>query len=1185
MGTLSWGRWMAAGAVAAAGIVVPAPAPTQAAGGDIVAVVIEGTGFGHGRGMSQWGAYGYAVDHGWDWNQILDHYYGGTESGTVPADQRVRVRLTDLDGQGTIGVISHGSPITWNGQTSASMYAKETSTPGQFDVWGSNGQACPGASTLVVPGGAPVIATGAQGVEVEQVQQFLWTYQPTAGGIAIDGDFGNQTRGHLIDWQNAVGITLDGSWGPQDAETARSLIAADTAADFSLLGTEVTTTGNPLSFTIADGDGSIDPELTIGLCSPNRSITHYRGSIDVLSTLSGNRVVNDVSIQNYVRGVIPREVSASWGDAGDGAGVNALRAQAVAARSYGLEQRRSYFYDGASNLTVPDGVPAIATGAQGSTVEQIQQFLRMYQATVGGVAVDGDFGPQTRDHLIDWQTAVGIMQDGTWGPEDAAEARTIISADTSSRYATTCDTTACQVYGGAARRGAANGNAAVREDPRTDAAVATTANVVRRWPVGHPNAGQLVSTEFSASNGPRTAGGAFPAVNDIGDDTLRNPNHRWTRVIDADTLESLYGIGQLASASMVSAAASQYQGYDGIWFDDLVLTGKSGSKRMNSWDFRRDLNLPSPGFTVRVVREIVAPTRFGFIGDSVGSSIASASTSEFRSVIDGSFTSPTINAVSNRCTNRSSCSGTSGVDIAADLTFGLDLVVVELGYNDRASTFADDVDAMMVALTDRGVKQVAWVNLAEIRTNSNGLTYEPHNDALAAATGQWSNLTILDWNTASNDPGSQARWFSDGVHLTSTGRAEFSLWLFDETTTAAPSIKLSPPMKIVLPIHGTILSGTDGDQVTVPDSATAVALNITAFQPSGPGFVTVWPCGSDRPETSNLNYGDGQVIANNVLAPIDNDGTICLYSLVTTDVIVDVSGWFTAEAGAVAAGTGVIGVTPKRVVDTRLGLGWPGRVAENNPIVINVAGMTATRPDGTLVTASSDVLAVSLNVTATGPSGPGFLTAWPCDEPFPLAASVNYDKGETVGNGVFAGVDGDGQVCIYSLASTDVIVDVQGWVVPDQSTAPFTAVTPSRLVDTRSGRQVAASSWLTVPVHGAAVTIAGAATTVPTTATAAVVNVVVADPDDAGFVTVWPCAGDVPLAANLVYLSGDTRGNGVIAPIGPDGSICVYSLSSADIIVDISGWLSGPTPGSGGFTGAVPNRFVDTRFAIGPLPV
>lgn len=1093
---------MVAGAVAAVSIVA-LPAPTQAAGGDIVAIVIEGTGFGHGRGMSQWGAYGYAVDHGWDWKQILEHYYGGTEAGTVSESERVRVRLVDLDGQGTIGVISHGSPITWNGQTSASMYAKETSTPGQFEVWGSTGQACPGASTLVVPGGAPVIATGAQGVAVEQIQQFLRTYQPTAGGILIDGDFGNQTRGHLIDWQNAVGVTLDGTWGPEDAATARSIIAADRASDFSLLGTEVATTGNPLSFAIADGDGSIDPELTIGLCSPHRSITHYRGSIDVLSTSSGNRVVNDVSTQNYVRGVIPREVSASWGDAGDGAGVNALRAQAVAARSYGLEQRRNYFYNG-----------------------------------------------------------------------------------TSTRYATTCDTTACQVYGGAARRGAANGNAAVREDPRTDAAVDATANVVRRWPADHAKAGQLVSTEFSASNGPRTAGGEFPAVDDIGDDTLNNPNHRWKRVIDADTLQSKYGIGQLTSASMTGAAASQYKEYDGIWFDDIVLRGSSGSERMNSWDFRNAFNLPSPGFTVRIVREIASPIRFGFIGDSVGSSIASASTSAFRSVIDGTFTSPVINAADSRCTNRSSCSGTSGVEVAEGLTFGLDLVIVELGYNDRASTFADDVDAMMVALTDRGVKRVAWVNLAEIRTNSNGSTYEPHNDALAAATGQWSNLTILDWNTASNDPGSRARWFSDGVHLTTTGRAEFSLWLFDEITTAAPSPKLGPPRKIVLPIHGAVLTGTAGNPVTVPNTATSVALNITAFEPIASGFVTVWPCGSARPETSNLNYVGGQVIANNVLAPIDDDGTVCLYSLVTTDVIIDVSGWFTAEASALAGATGVVGITPQRVVDTRLGLGWPGRVTENNPIVIDVAGMAAKRPDGTSVTAPSDVLAVSLNVTATASSGPGFLTIWPCDEPFPLAASVNYETGSTVGNGVFTGVDGDGQVCIYSLASSHVVVDVQGWVAPNQSAAPFTAVTPSRLGDTRSGSRVTASSPLTIPVHGAAVMIGGVATTVPTSATAAVVNVVVADPDDAGFVTVWPCAGPVPLAASLVYLPGDTRGNGVIAPIGPDGSICVFSLSPADIIVDISGWLIGPASGGGGgFTGVVPDRFVDTRYSVGPVPV
>ena len=824
---------MVAAAVAAVGVVALPSAPTEAATDDIVAIVIDGTGFGHGRGMSQWGAYGYAVDHGWNWNQILEHYYGGTEAGTVPASERVRVRLTALDGQSTIGVVSYGSPITWNSTTRASMYAQETA-PGTFEVWGSIDRACPGASNLTVPDGVPVIATGAQGSTVEQIQQFLRTYQTAAGGIAVDGDFGPQTRGHLIDWQTAVGIVQDGTWGPEDAAKARTIIAADTSSTFELLGTAVTTTGNPVSFTIADGeDTDLDPRLAIGLCSPQRSITHYRGSIDVLSTSFGNRVVNDVLAENYVRGVIPREVSASWGDAGNGAGVNVLRAQAVAARSYGLEQRRSYFYDG-----------------------------------------------------------------------------------TSTRYATTCDTTACQVYGGAARRGAVNGDAEVREDPRTDAAVATTANVVRRWPAGHPNAGQLVSTEFSASNGPRTAGGAFPAVNDIGDDTLRNPNHRWTRVIDADTLESLYGLGQLTSASMVGAAASQYQGYDGIWFDDLVLTGKSGSKRMNSWDFRRDLNLPSPGFTVRVVREISTPTRFGFIGDSVGSSIASASTSEFRSVIDGSFTSPTIDAVTNRCTNRSSCSGTSGVDIATDLTFGLDLVIVELGYNDSASTFADDVAAMMTALTNRGVKQVAWVNLAEIRTNSSGFTYRRHNDVLSAAERQWPNLRILDWNSAISDLGSQARWFSDGVHLTSTGQAEFALWLFGEAATPASAgssfVALAPGRllesrvgeastvdglfwKMGQRLKGSVTQLVVNGRGGVAGDAAAVVLNVTVTGPARAGYLTVYPCDATRPLASNLNYSAGQTIANTVTSKVGAAGKVCIYTSGPTHLIADINGFFAAE--------------------------------------------------------------------------------------------------------------------------------------------------------------------------------------------------------------------------------------------------------------------------------------------------
>lgn len=57
-------------------------------------VTISGHGWGHGRGMGQYGAYGYAVDHGWSGSQILDHFYGGTRAArrSLKGVQRVVLR-------------------------------------------------------------------------------------------------------------------------------------------------------------------------------------------------------------------------------------------------------------------------------------------------------------------------------------------------------------------------------------------------------------------------------------------------------------------------------------------------------------------------------------------------------------------------------------------------------------------------------------------------------------------------------------------------------------------------------------------------------------------------------------------------------------------------------------------------------------------------------------------------------------------------------------------------------------------------------------------------------------------------------------------------------------------------------------------------------------------------------------
>ena len=94
------------------------PREVAAAPGDaneIVAVVVDGVGNGHGRGLSQWGSYGWAVNHGWDWTQILDHYYGGTTMGDA-ANNAITVRLLALDDQQTAVVANNGDVVEQTGQ-------------------------------------------------------------------------------------------------------------------------------------------------------------------------------------------------------------------------------------------------------------------------------------------------------------------------------------------------------------------------------------------------------------------------------------------------------------------------------------------------------------------------------------------------------------------------------------------------------------------------------------------------------------------------------------------------------------------------------------------------------------------------------------------------------------------------------------------------------------------------------------------------------------------------------------------------------------------------------------------------------------------------------------------------------------------------------------------------------------
>lgn len=80
----------------------------------------------------------------------------------------------------------------------------------------------------------------------------------------------------------------------------------------------------------------------------------------------------------------------------------------------------------------------------------------------------------------------------------------------------------------------------------------------------------------------------------------------------------------------------------------------------------------------------------------------------------------------------------------------------------------------------------------------------------------------------------------------------------------------------------------------VPSSgATAVALNVTATNPSAASYITVYPAGQVRPLASNLNMVAGQTIPNMVIVPLGADGKVTIFDNAgTTDIVVDVLGWW-----------------------------------------------------------------------------------------------------------------------------------------------------------------------------------------------------------------------------------------------------------------------------------------------------
>lgn len=317
-------------------------------------------------------------------------------------------------------------------------------------------------------------------------------------------------------------------------------------------------------------------------------------------------------------------------------------------------------------------------------------------------------------------------------------------------------------------------------------------------------------------------------------------------------------------------------------------------------------------------------------------------------------------------------------------------------------------------------------------------------------------------------------------------------------------------------------------RVGIPASGVdAVALNVTVTQPTASGYLTAYPTGEPKPLASNLNFEAGQTIPNMVIAKVGAGGQISIFVPVATHLIVDISGYYpTVDA--------FTPVSPSRLADTRLTTILPGGTSLKVPVL------------GRGGVAASDVGAVALNVTVVSPQGSGYVTVFPTLESRPLASNLNYSAGQTIPNMVIAKLGSDGSVSIYSTTTTHIVVDVAGYF---PTTGLYNPVSPSRLADTRQTAILAGGQVLKVPVRNMG-GVGGAE------ASAVALNVTVVGPQGGGWLTVFPTGEDKPNASNLNYSPGQTIPNMVIAKIGADGTVSIYSPTTTHIVVDVTGWFS-----------------------------
>jgi len=201
----------------------------------------------------------------------------------------------------------------------------------------------------------------------------------------------------------------------------------------------------------------------------------------------------------------------------------------------------------------------------------------------------------------------------------------------------------------------------------------------------------------------------------------------------------------------------------------------------------------------------------------------------------------------------------------------------------------------------------------------------------------------------------------------------------------------------------------------VPAAAQAYSLNFTLVPPAAVGYLTVYPAGESRPIVSTLNDPTGMVEANAGMAPAGTGGSIDVFVTNTTDLVVDINGYF---APAAAGGLSLYALPTCRVLDTRTPTGAP---PFEGAINVNVIGSGC---GGT-----SAAQAYVFNATVVPQGFLGYLTLWPEGSVQPVVSTLNAYNGFVTSNMAIVPTSNTA-ISAFATSNTYLILDISGYFAP-----------------------------------------------------------------------------------------------------------------------------------------------------------